>query len=247
MLLQVKNLTKMFGGVVALSNVSFEVENGELSSVIGPNGAGKSTLFNALTGYIPNDGGEVIFDGENITGLAPYEICRKKIGRSFQKVNIFPGYTVFQNIQISVICGKGKGLRFFTPYDRLSRQETMQIINDVGLTTESNRPATELAYGDQKRLEIAIALSNNPKLLLLDEPTAGISPQETKDMAALISSLVEKRGISIVVVEHDMEMVFAISEKIRVLHQGEIIFEGSPVEIKADKHVQRIYLGEGEV
>jgi branched-chain amino acid transport system ATP-binding protein len=247
MLLKVHDVAKRFGGVTALLNVSFEVEKGELSSIIGPNGAGKTTLFNALTGYIPKDHGRIIFDGEDITKLSPFEICRKRIGRSFQRVNIFPRFTVLQNVQIAVICGKGEGTRFFAPYEQLAREETLQILEDIGLAGERYKPAGELSYGDQKRLEIAIALANKPKLLLLDEPTAGMSSQETKVMVQLILGLVENRGISILIVEHDMDVVFSISEKIRVLYQGMIIVEGTPAEIKANKEVQRIYLGEKEL
>jgi len=240
----VNDLTKYFGGVAALRNVSFEVEKGELSSIIGPNGAGKSTLFNALTGYVKKDGGKVVFNGENITYLEPYEICRKGIGRSFQKVNIFPGLSVFQNVQISVICGRGKGLRFIAPYSRLSNQETCAIIDSVGLMNARTFLAEELSYGDQKRLEIAIAMANKPKMLLLDEPTAGMSVEETKVMIKLIKELVDKLELAVIIVEHDMEVVFSISRKIRVLHGGKIIAEGSPDEIKKNKEVQSIYLGE---
>ena len=244
MLLKVSNISKHFGGLLALSNVSFEMKEGELSSMIGPNGAGKSTLFNVLTGYLKADGGEFFFNGENITALRPYQICRKRLGRSFQRINIFSRLSVFENIQISVICGRGEGLRFLTPYSRLAHEGTFDIIETVGLKDHWNKLAGELPYGDQKRLELAITLTNNPKLVLLDEPTAGLSPSETKQMIRLIEKLAGERKIAVLLVEHDMEVVFSLSKRILVLHQGKIIAEGTPDEIKVNREVQTIYLGE---
>jgi len=244
MLLNVENISKSFSGIRALDNVTLEVKERELSSVIGPNGAGKSTLFNVITGHIKQDEGKITFCNEVISNMAPYDICLRKLGRSFQKVNIFPGCTTFQNVQISNICSKGKGLRFLTPYSKIGRDETLRLLEEVGLQDKRDVLAEELPYGDQKRLEMALALSNNPKLLLLDEPTAGVSLEETKKITKLIERLAYEKAISVMIVEHDMEVVFAISQKIRVMHQGRIIFEGAPDDVKRDDEVKRIYLGE---
>ena len=247
MILGTESLTKDFGGIRAVNNVDLEIAKAEFSCIIGPNGAGKSTLFNLLTGHIPADSGRIVFKGEDITSLNPYTICRKGVGRSFQRVNIFPRFTVFENVQIGILCGRGKSLDFFRSVDQLVRSETNEILDAVGLLQQADRISDELAYGDKKRLEFAIALSNDPDLLLLDEPTAGMSPDEGMALMSFVKRIVEERQSTLIFVEHDMSVVFQFSDKIRVMHAGSIIGEGSPDEIRSNAEVQRIYLGEKDI
>ena len=243
-MLAAEKLTKRFGGLMAIDNVTFEIEKGELSAIIGPNGAGKTTLFNLLTGHLQPDTGRVVFQGEDITGLPPYKICRLGIGRSFQHMNIFPRLTVFENVQAAILSRDGKFRKLFTPAKDMACSETIDVLDTVDLGNKLRVPAGLLAYGDQKRLEIGIALALRPELLLLDEPTAGMSPEETAGIAALIHRVVKHQGLTALFVEHDMSVVFGISQKIRVMHLGRIISTGTAEEIKADEQVQRIYLGE---
>jgi branched-chain amino acid transport system ATP-binding protein len=242
--LGVQHLTKRFGGMVAINNVSFEIHQGELSSIIGPNGAGKTTLFNLLTGHLRPDTGSVSFKGRDISRLPPHEICQLGIGRSFQHTNIFPRLSVFDNAQAAVLAGQGKCINIFSPSKHLAIDETMQVLETVELGHRKNLPAGLLSHGDQKRLEIGIALALRPSLLLLDEPTAGMSPEETAGIASLIDRMVRDQGLTAVFVEHDMNVVFGISQKIRVMHLGQIIAAGTPDEIRSDARVQQIYLGE---
>jgi branched-chain amino acid transport system ATP-binding protein len=245
-LLQVDNLCKSFGGLRVTNKVSFDVCNRELICVIGPNGAGKTTLFNLLTRHIEPDTGKIIFKGEDLTigKLHPYDICQRKIGRSFQKVNIFSRLRLIENIQLALLCGKGQSLKFFKPMKKMLREESLQILKEVGLAQMSNEMSGTLAHGDQKRLELAIAIANQPDLLFLDEPTAGMSPEETHNTMELIADIFKLKDISIIVVEHDMEVVFGLSERIIVLHQGEIIADGMPESIKNNAKVQRVYFGD---
>jgi len=243
-MLATQGLMKSFGGLIAIDNVTFEVERGELSSIIGPNGAGKTTLFNLLTGHLQPDAGNVVFKGKDITGLPPYRICRLGIGRSFQHMNIFPRLSVFDNVQAAVLSREGKFTKIFAPAKDMARSETIEVLKTVELGTKMLVPAGLLAYGDQKRLEIGIALALRPALLLLDEPTAGMSPEETAGIAGLIARVVQYQGLTALFVEHDMSVVFGISQKIRVMHLGRIIATGTAEEIRADDEVQRIYLGE---
>jgi len=244
MILQVENVTKDFGGIRAVDNVSFTVDEGKLVSMIGPNGAGKSTLFNLLTGYIKKDKGKVIFRGEDISELPPYEICRKRIGRSFQLINLFQRMTVFENIQTGIIAGRGMSLKFVRPAKAMMREETEGILEDVGLAGKKSALASDLSHGEQRRLELGIALANNPEIVFLDEPCSGLTIQETKIMVNLIQRLAQERGLTVMLVEHKMEVIFSISEEIKVLYEGRIIFEGLPEEVKKSEEVQRVYLGE---
>ncbi|MBW1705272.1 MAG: ABC transporter ATP-binding protein [Deltaproteobacteria bacterium] len=243
-MLRTQGLTKSFGGLMTTNNVNLEIEKGELSSIIGPNGAGKTTLFNLLTGHLRPDSGRVIFKDKDITGLPPHKICRLGVGRSFQHINIFPKLTVFDNVQAAVLARRGKCINIFSPSKNMYREETIRLLETVELDDERDLPGELLSYGDQKRLEIGIALALRPSLLLLDEPTAGMSPEETAGIAVLIESVVQQQGLTALFVEHDMSVVFGISQKIRVLHLGQIIAIGTPEEISADVQVQRIYLGE---
>jgi len=244
MLLQIENLHKKFGGISAINGVSFGVEKGELSSIIGPNGAGKSTLFNLLTGYLPKDSGKVVFKGEEISNLPPYEICKRKIGRSFQLVSLFQRLPVFDNIRIAILAGKGLMLDFFKPARKMVREETERLLESIGLATKALTSAADLAHGEQRRLELGIALANKPELLFLDEPCSGLTVEESNIMIELIRKLAAEQELTVLLVEHKMDMVFSISRKIRVLHEGRLIFEGGPQEVKSSEIVQKVYLGE---
>ena len=244
MIFETQRLKKSFGGLTAVNDVDLQVQTGELVSIIGPNGAGKTTLFNVLTGHITPDEGKVYFKGEDITGLPPHAISRRGVGRSFQRLNIFPRLSAFENIQVAVFSAQRKSRRLFAKAERIAREPTEAILESVGLLDRKDTPGGMLAHGDQKRLEIGIALAVNPSLLLLDEPTQGMSPRETVQTTALIQKLVKERGLTLIFVEHDMNVVFGISDTIRVLHQGRILFSGRPDEVKNNEEVQRIYLGE---
>ncbi|MFH1242930.1 MAG: ABC transporter ATP-binding protein [Pseudomonadota bacterium] len=245
MILRVENLVKSFDGFVAVAGVSFEVGQGELCSMIGPNGAGKTTLFNLITGHLPVDEGRVIFSGMDISRLPAYKISRLGLGRSFQRINIFPRLTVFENVQSALLTHRGKSLTFFGSAQSLFREETEEILERVGLGDHRNDVGGTLAYGFQKQLELGIALASEPKMLLLDEPTAGMSARETKATIRLIGNIVQEKGLTLLFTEHDMSVVFSISERIMVLHQGKMIASGSPDEVRANPDVQKIYMGEG--
>jgi branched-chain amino acid transport system ATP-binding protein len=244
MIFETKHLTKKFGGLTATSDVSLQIQEGELVSIIGPNGAGKTTLFNLLTGHIKPDEGDVYFQGKDITGLPPHVISRLGIGRSFQRLNIFPKLTTFENVQVAVFSAQRKSHNIFSLAKNMAGKETDEILESVGLLDKRDMKGALLAHGDQKRLELGIALSVHPSLLLLDEPTQGMSPQETAETTLLIQKLVKQRGLTLIFVEHDMSVVFGISDNIRVLHQGKVIFSGKPEEVRKNDEVQRIYLGE---
>jgi len=245
MIFEAKSLLKRFGGIKATNMVSFQVQDNELVSIIGPNGAGKTTLFNLLTGHIVPDSGKVFFKGKDITGSAPHAISRMGIGRSFQRINIFSKLTTFQNIQVAVLSAQCKSHYFFSDSRKMAVQETERILQSVGLLEKSSIKGGLLSHGDQKRLEMGIALATRPSLLLLDEPTQGMSPQETNEMTELIRGLVKDKGLALIFVEHDMKVVFGISDKIIVLHQGAVIFSGTPASVRSNEDVQRIYLGGG--
>ncbi len=244
MILQVEELTKAFGGLLAVDHVSLNFEKGEISSIIGPNGAGKSTLFNLITNHITADSGKVVFKGENITQLAPERIQRKGLCRTFQITSIFGRLTVFENVLTAMISAKGMSLSLFSQANKLFRKETMAVLDSVGLANQAGLPANTLAHGDQRRLEIAIAIASSPEILLLDEPAAGLSVDESAGIMELIGRLARERGLTLIFVEHDMKVVFAISEKIRVMHFGRLIAEGTADEIRSNEEVKRIYLGE---
>jgi branched-chain amino acid transport system ATP-binding protein len=246
MLLRVESVSKLFGGFVAVDNVSLSVERGRTACVIGPNGAGKSTLFNLITGHLPPTRGQVFLDDRDITGYPPHAICRMGIGRSFQRTNIFPRLSVFDNVQVAVLAHMNRTLNMITPVRALARDETMAILAAVGLTGEERSTSGSLSYGLQKQLELGIALASEPQVLLLDEPTAGMSPQETADTIALIGRIVRERGLTLLFTEHDMDVVFSIAERITVMHQGAVLAEGTPEEVQNNQDVQRIYLGEVE-
>jgi len=244
MLLRVESATMSFDGFVAINNVDLTVEKGQMACIIGPNGAGKSTMFNLITGHLMPTEGKVYFRDQDITGQAPHTICQLGMGRSFQRTNIFPRLSVFDNVQVAVLSHARKSLNFFTPAKNLVQEETYALLEDVGLVDEAQSISGTLSYGFQKQLELGITLASEPELLLLDEPTAGMSPQETVDSIALVERLARERGLTLLFTEHDMDVVFSIADKITVLHQGAVLAEGVPEEVRNDPDVQRIYLGE---
>jgi branched-chain amino acid transport system ATP-binding protein len=243
-ILQVIELKKAFGGLQAIYNVNFQMEYGELSAIIGPNGAGKSTFFNLITAYHAVDSGKIYFKGEDIGGLPPHVISRLGIARAFQVSNIYPTLTTYENVRQAVLSQQKKTLNFFTPASRLARAETMELLNSCGLAEQANVIAGSLSQGDKKRLELAIALGNKPELLFLDEPTAGMSGEETMATMELVQSLNRGKNLTILFTEHDMSVVFGFARRITVLHQGELIADGTPEEVRANEKAQKIYLGE---
>jgi branched-chain amino acid transport system ATP-binding protein len=245
-MLRVEGVHKSFDDFKAVSGASLTVEKGQLVAVIGPNGAGKTTLFNLITGQLRPDAGKVTFNEEDISKLPPYKICRRGIARSFQIANIFPRLTVFRNVQVSVLSRQGKSRRLFYPAEKLAVEETNSILESVGLSDKAGNTAGSLAHGDQRALEIAIALGNEPELLILDEPTAGMSPEETTATMDLIKHLADSRGLTILFCEHDMEVVFNAAQSIMVMHQGLTVIQDKPDEVKNSTRVQECYLGGAE-
>jgi branched-chain amino acid transport system ATP-binding protein len=243
-MLEVSALRKSFAGFVAVSDVSFRVETRQISAVIGPNGAGKSTLFNLITGHLSPDSGAVNLDGKDITGILPHRICRMGIGRSFQRTNIFPRLTVFENLQAAFISHRGRGRDFWSLSSTLYHDDVEALLRQIGLLEHTRAIAGTLSYGNQKQLELGLALASDPALLLLDEPTAGMSATETHETIALIEKIAGERALTLLFTEHDMGVVFSIAQKIAVLHQGRLIADGAPAEVRADPEVRRVYLGE---
>ncbi|MEW6425239.1 MAG: ABC transporter ATP-binding protein [Bacillota bacterium] len=243
-MLEVENVTKSFEGFMAVAGASLKVEKGQVAAVIGPNGAGKTTLFNLITGHLRPDAGKIRFKGKEIAGLAPHKICRRGVARSFQLINVFGRLTVYENVQVAALAQMRKTWNMFTPAEKLVRAETLAVLERVGLAGYAGLPCSSLSYGDQKALEIAIALSSKPELLLLDEPTAGMSPEETRATVRLIENLAGQEGLTVLFTEHDIDVVFHIAQKIVVMYQGKTIAEGLPEEVRKNPEVQKAYLGE---
>jgi branched-chain amino acid transport system ATP-binding protein len=244
-LLSVEGLQKSFGGVVAARDVTFAVEAGRLLAVIGPNGAGKSTIFNMVGGQLVPDSGQVVLAGTDITGLAPRRIWRLGVGRTFQVAQTFLSMTVAENVQMALISHHGEIFRFGAPFARRYRARAVELLDQVGMADAASRACKELAYGDVKRVELAVALANDPRLLLMDEPTAGMAPRERNDLIALVKRLVVEQRISVLFTEHSMDVVFAHADRIVVLARGVLIADGSAEEIRDDPQVQQVYLGTG--
>ena len=242
-MLQVEAVDKSFGDFMAVCQANLSVGKGELVAVIGPNGAGKTTLFNLITGQLWPDRGRIVFRGEEITGLPAYQICKRGIARSFQIVNIFPRLSVFGNVQVAVLSQQRRSNNIFSPAGNLATEETRSILESVGLSDKATNIAGSLSHGDQKILEIAIALGNEPELLILDEPTAGMSPEETGATLEFIKNLASSRGLTILFCEHDMDVVFSIAQSIMVMHQGQTLIQGKPEEVRENREVQEAYLG----
>lgn len=243
-LLKVTGLNKRFGGVVAAKDVAFELEAGDMLAIIGPNGAGKSTTFNMVGGQLRPDTGEVLLAGQPISGLAPREIWRRGIGRTFQIAQTFVSMSVAENVQMALISWHGRILSFGAPAETLYRPEALDLLDLVGMRADADRPVRELAYGDVKRVELAVALASTPKLLLMDEPTAGMAPRERAQLMDITATIARERKIGVLFTEHDMDAVFAHADRILVLVRGEIIANGKPDEVRANARVKQVYLGD---
>jgi branched-chain amino acid transport system ATP-binding protein len=244
--LAIRSLAKAFGGVHAVDDVSFAVGKGEFLALIGPNGAGKSTCFNMINGQIRPDRGQVMFLGENIAGLPPRAIWRRGVGRTFQIAATFGSLTVVENVQMALMSHAREIFRCWTPAARRHREQALNLLSQVGMADAAERACRELAYGDVKRVELAIALGNEPKLLLMDEPTAGMGPQERNELIALVKRLVIERGISVLFTEHSMDVVFAFADRIIVLARGKLIADGNARAIRDDAKVREVYFGTGK-
>ena len=244
--LDVRGLSKSFGGVRAVDGVSLALAPGEIRALIGPNGAGKTTLFNMLTGQLRPDGGEVRFKGERLSGLPPYAVWRRGVSRTFQITATFASLSALDNVRVARLSHARRTYSLVARAAGLETEPARGLLTQVGLADQAMRPAAVLAYGDLKRLELAVALANDPELLLLDEPTAGMAPAERGALMALTSTIARQRRLSVLFTEHDMDVVFSVADRIMVLHQGRIIAEGRPEEVRADAEVQRVYLGEEE-
>jgi branched-chain amino acid transport system ATP-binding protein len=241
--LQVTGLAKAFGGVQAVVGVSFTLAAGELLALIGPNGAGKTTCFNMLNGQLVPDAGKVVFEGRDVTGWKPRQVWRLGVGRTFQITATFASMTVRENVQMALISHGRRSRALFPRADRMFVEDAMALLARVGMEDQFDRACSVLAYGDLKRVELAVALANKPKLLLMDEPTAGMAPKERIALMALTAEIVRRENISVLFTEHDMDVVFAHADRIMVMNRGLLIAEGKPAEVRANKTVQDIYLG----
>ena len=243
-MIEAQGLKRAFGGVAAIDGVSLAVARHEIVAIIGPNGAGKSTLFDLLTGHLKPDAGRVTLAGRDVTGIAPHKLCALGVARSFQRTNIFPKLTVFQNVQAALIAHRGRGRDLWSRAEHLYRDEAMALLADVNLADKAPLAGGTLSYGNQKQLELGIALAGKPDILLLDEPTAGMSATETRESMALLRRIARERGLTLLFTEHDMDVVFGAAQRIAVLHQGRLIAVGTPEAIRADAEVRRVYLGD---
>ena len=244
--LETRGLSKSFGGVRAVSGVDLAMPRGEIRALIGPNGAGKTTFFNMLTGQLIADAGEVRFKGERLSGLPPHAVWRRGVSRTFQITATFATLTALDNVRVGRLSHLGKTYSMLESSRGLQADEARALLDQVGLAEQADRVAAVLAYGDLKKLELAVALANDPEVLLLDEPTAGMAPAERGALMALAERIARARGLTVRFTEHDMDGVFSVADRIMVLHQGRVIAEGPPAAVRADAQVQRVYLGEGD-
>lgn len=242
-LLDIRGLTMVFGGFTAVAEVDLAVRPGTIHSVIGPNGAGKTTLFRVVTGAHRPTGGTVRFDGHDITGARPHVVSRRGLTQSFQITNVFPRLTVLESVQVAILARHRRSGDLVSARSRRVAGEATELLAKVGLPAVADAQAQTLSHGDQRILEVALALATRPRLLLLDEPTAGMSPAETGRMVDLVTSLAAARGLAIVLCEHDMDIVFGISHEVTVLHRGRVIVHGPPETVQADPEVAEVYLG----
>ena len=242
-LLEVKGLTKAFGGVRAVSDVNFAVEAGEILALIGPNGAGKSTCFNMLNGQLRPDSGSITLNDKAVVGLQPRQVWRMGVGRTFQITATFSSMTVRENVQMALLSHHGRLSNLWVRARDQFVAEADALLARVGMSEQAGRPCSVLAYGDLKRLELAVALANAPKLLLMDEPTAGMAPKERIELMALTADIVRSDQIGVLFTEHDMDVVFRHANRMLVLNRGQLIAGGVPAEVRANPEVQRIYLG----
>ncbi len=242
-LLQIEGLARYFGALGALNGVSIEVTPRERRAVIGPNGAGKTTLFNLITGHLPPTRGRIVFAGKPIAGLPAYTVARRGISRSFQRNNVFPSLTVLENLRLAAAAGDRGSYDLIRRIGRSAPGlvKAREVAGAVGLAERCDDVAGQLSYGELRQLEIGIALATTPRLLLLDEPTAGMSPEETQRMTQLLLDL--PRDMTLLIIEHDMDVVFSLAERVTVLHQGEVLSEGTVEEVRADPRVYEVYLG----
>ncbi len=243
MFLQTQKITKEFGKLRAVNEVSLEISKGDIHAIIGPNGAGKSTYFNLVTGYHRATAGKVLFKEKEITHLPAYSRCNLGITRSFQITSIYPKLTVYESVLMALLCHRKITLNFFSAAKKFFKEEVWHILEDIGLADQAHRVGDSISHGDKKRLELAVTVGTEPELLLLDEPTCGMSPEETDITMSLINKLSKERGITILFTEHDMSVVFGIAKRISVLHQGTLIADGSPQEVRNSEEVQKVYLG----
>ena len=245
-LLSVRHLSKRFAGVAAVCDVSFEVQAGELLALIGPNGAGKSTCFNMLNGQLKPDSGQVILDGVDVVGKSPRQVWSHGVGRTFQIAATFGSMTVMENVQLALHSHRSSVFHAWQAMSHSYRQEALSLLEQVGMQDHADRPCSVLAYGDVKRVELAIALSNKPKLLLMDEPTAGMGPKERNELIALTKRLVIEQRIGALFTEHSMDVVFGYADRMIVLARGKLIAQGDPQAVRADAQVQEAYFGTGK-
>jgi len=243
-LLETKSLTKSFGALTAVNGVTLSIEAGSLHSIIGPNGAGKTTLFNLLTGTFPPTSGQIVFDQKDITGTPAHRVAHLGLARSFQRTNVFPALSLLDNVWVAAFATQRawKGLVWKNTNEfRSVKERALQALQDVGLVEKAGHLAREISHGEQRQLELALALAANPRVLLLDEPAAGLSPDETRKMVALVRAL--KARYTIVLIEHKIDIIMSVSDRISVMHFGSLIAEGTPGEIQRNPEVRRAYLG----
>jgi branched-chain amino acid transport system ATP-binding protein len=244
--LDARGLRKSFGGVRAVDDVNLRLAHGEIGALIGPNGAGKTTLFNILTGHLRPDAGEVRWKDKPLSGLAPHRIWRRGVSRTFQITATFLSLSALDNVRVALVSRAHRTYSLLSRAERFQTERAQALLGLVGLADHAVRPASTLPYGDLKRLELALALANDPELLLLDEPTAGMAPAERRALIDLLERIARARRLTVLFTEHDMDVVFQVADRILVLHQGRVIADGQPAEVRADALVQRVYLGEGE-
>ena len=245
-LLKVRDLRKAFGGNIAVDGVSFDLQAGELLALIGPNGAGKTTTFNMVNGQLRATAGSITLDGVELTRMPPREIASLGVGRTFQIAATFASLTVIENVQMALLAHKRKVYSFWKPAAAYYRDQAMALLDQVGMAAQADRACSELAYGDVKRVELAMGLANDPKLLLMDEPTAGMAPKERNELMALTKQLVIDRKMAVLFTEHSMDVVFAYADRMIVLARGQLIAEGSAEQIRNHPKVQEVYFGSGK-
>ena len=242
-LLEIKDVDKDFSGLEVLFGINLNIEQGERHAIIGPNGAGKSTLFNLVTGRYKVSKGKILFKEEEITNWSPFKVCRHRLARSFQVTNLFPNMTVYENIRNAILSKKGIRFNMFSRLEKLKgvADETTALLKTIGLEEFPDIPAGELAYGHQRALEIGVTLATDPELILLDEPTAGMTTEETREAVRLIDRVT--KGKTLIIIEHDMDVVFSISDRVTVLYYGKVLATGVPQEIRENEEVKKAYLG----
>ena len=245
-LLSVKGLGKSFGGVRAVDGIDFDIAPGELLALIGPNGAGKSTTFNMVNGQLRADRGSVRLEGTELIGLQPRQIWKLGVGRTFQIAETFSSLTVLENVQMALLSADRQVFSFFARAGEHRRKDALALLAQVGMAEQAERPCSELAYGDVKRVELAVAMAHAPKLLLMDEPTAGMAPKERNELMELTKGLVVERRMAVLFTEHSMDVVFAHADRVIVLARGRLIAGGKPSEIRDHPKVQEVYLGTGK-